>query len=326
MLEIAIEGERQVLTASGGWSKQDNVRRADDDMHMQVYCEMLGVIRGVESFLPYLRGKAVLHLTDCAPVCAVAEAGSGPSEFLQQHALQLWRLTTQWGIHMVTGWVPGDDMVSSGVDYWSREGAIDTHNEACTDEAWQLAATLAKLHGVNLGVDWFAMPGNARCERFWSRHHSLGCEGVDAMKAPSWAEFPCDGCGCPHDQGAFLFPPLPMAAAVVDKAKRDGAKGVAILPYCPNSKWWPVLAEACVEIIELPQAPIMHLPNADASYARMNWKMCCFDFRPDKVFVHSQCKPARRWQRGTPSPEELHHKRHLLTLLAAVDQGSTQHA
>ena len=53
-------------------------------MHMQVYCEMLGVIRGVRSFLPYLQGKAVLHLTDCAPICSVVRLGSGPSAYLQK--------------------------------------------------------------------------------------------------------------------------------------------------------------------------------------------------------------------------------------------------
>ena len=115
------------------------------------------------------------------------------------------------------------------------------------------------------------------------------------MKAPSWAEFPCDGCGCLHDQGAFLFPPLPMAVVVVDKATRDGARGVAIMPFAPNYKWWPALAEACIEIVELAQAPIEPLANADASYARVNWRICCFDFRPDRAFVQSQCKPAERW-------------------------------
>ena len=159
-----------------------------------------------------------------------------------------------------------------------RAGAIDTHNVTATDVVWQLARTMAASHNMTLDVDWFAMPENAKSGRFWSRTHSHGCKGVDAMKAPSWAEFPCDSCGCLHDQGAFLFPPLPMAAVVVDKAKRDGARGVAIVPFAPNSKWWPALAEACTEIVELPQAPIEPLANADASYARVNWRICCFDF------------------------------------------------
>ena len=117
-----------------------------------------------------------------------------------------------------------------------------------------------------------------------------------------------------------------MAAAVVDKAKRDGARGVAIMPYNPNSKWWPALVEACSEVVDLPQAPIEHLSNADATYVRVNWKMCCFNFGPDKAFVSTQCRPAQRWQSNTPSPEELHHKRRLLTLLAAVEQAGQSFA
>ena len=88
------------------------MRRREADLHLQVYRVMLGVIWGVETFLQYLRGKAVLHLTDCAPVCVVMELGSGPSEFLQQHVLQLWRLTAMWVIHMVTGWVPGEQALA----------------------------------------------------------------------------------------------------------------------------------------------------------------------------------------------------------------------
>lgn len=289
-------------------------------MHMQVYCEMLGVIRGVESFLPYLQGKAVLHLTDCAPICSVVRLGSGPSAYLQKQAVALWRLTSMWGIHMVTGWVPGDDMVKSGVDYWSREGAVDHHDVAITDEAWGMAKRLAQQHNLTLDVDWFAGPRTARCERFWSRHHSNGCEGADAIIAPSWATFPCDTCGCSHDQGAFLFPPPPMAAVVVGKAKRDGAKGIAILPFAPDSKWWPAMAAACLSIITLPAPPIMQPEKADPTYARVNWRLCCFDFNPNHTFVAPQCHPTHRWQRDTPSPEELQHKRHLLTLLAAVAQ------
>ena len=67
---------------------------------------------------------------------------------------------------MVTGWVPGDDMVASGVDYLSRAGAIDTPNLTATEVAWQLARTMAASHSMTLNVDWFAMPENVRCGRF----------------------------------------------------------------------------------------------------------------------------------------------------------------
>eukprot|EP00961_Rhodomonas_salina_P261554 3535155-Rhodomonas_salina.1 len=60
---------------------------------------------------------------------------------------------------------------------------------------------------MQLSVDWFADPHNAKLERFWSREPSVGAEGVDAMKAPSWGRTRCASCGVDHDQGAWVFPP-----------------------------------------------------------------------------------------------------------------------
>ena len=73
--KLSLTGKKKILAAPGQWCKEDNVRRLEADMHQQVYGKMRGVIRGVEAFLLYLRGKAVLHLTDCAQVCVVTELG-----------------------------------------------------------------------------------------------------------------------------------------------------------------------------------------------------------------------------------------------------------
>jgi len=295
---------------------------------LEFWAANLPAMAGVAKPMWSLTGQQLLYhfqnglpgVEACLSTDASMKAWGAVLEFLKGKVV-LHLQTARQSSPLRSGWVQGDEMVRTGVDHLSREGAVDKHEVAVSEEAWQLAQTLATQHGLHLNVDMFASPNTARLPRFWSRLHSHGCEGADALSAQSWAQYPCDQCTAVHDQGVFLFPPPPLASMVVDKAKRDGARGVLVIPYRPDSKWWSVLEQACPPggIIALDHAPV-NLALADASYARVNWRLCCFNFNPDARFVPAQCPPSTRWTRPTPSPSELQHKRHLLALLAAAEK------
>eukprot|EP00961_Rhodomonas_salina_P208763 2817205-Rhodomonas_salina.1 len=61
-------------------------------------------------------------------------------------------------------WIKGDEMLSNGVDFLSREGTVDKHDARVTSWAWELAQRLAAEGGMQLSVDWFADANNAKCE------------------------------------------------------------------------------------------------------------------------------------------------------------------
>jgi hypothetical protein len=276
------------------------------------------MVRAVEAFIKELRGHTVLHLTDCIPVAQATEKGSKNSEVLHRLAVYLWRLCAKWGIHLVSLWIPGDDMVEWGVDELSRELTVDRHDIRVTDQTWAMAKQLAAERNLTLEVDWFADPRNRRLPRFWSKEHSVGAEGVDALKAASWGRTFCPRCREEHDQGAWLFPPIALVNLVVTKLKTERAHGVILVPHRPDATWWTVLKQGCgnsIRTLTSGQAFSMSsLEEPNASYTAVQWRLCCFDFSADPERRRpGQCAGGAT-QASTVSPEELGHRRFLQSL------------
>jgi hypothetical protein len=310
VLEFA--GGREPLKASGRWQTKD-------DSSEQAHREACGTVRAVEAFLAELQGKTVLHLTDCIPVAQAIGKGSRGSEVLHNLALDLWRLCTKWSIHVSSLWIPGDCMVELGVDELSRELTVDRHDVRVTDRAWADAVALAEGLGMRLTVDWFADPRNRRLPRFWSKEHSVGAEGVDALRAASWGRVFCPECRLEHDQGAWLFPPIPLISLVVAKLKTDRAHGVILVPHRPDTTWWTVLRQGCGKNIRsLPHELAVSTASLDepnTAYSVVGWRLCCFDFAADSTRCYpGQCRGGEL-HAGMISPEELGHKRFLQSLL-----------
>ena len=73
-------------------------------------------------------------------------------------------------------------------------------------------------------IDWFASDWSKRMDRFASRYWTVGNEYTDAF-SQVWNE----------DVG-FFHPPLHDLARVMEKVKRDGARGVVVVPDWPGSE------------------------------------------------------------------------------------------
>ena len=72
-----------------------------------------------------MKGKAILHYSDCSCVVKALRDGSTGSDVLQEQALELWQLTSRFGILLLSGWVPGERVI----------GQTDCHDqEARTGE------------------------------------------------------------------------------------------------------------------------------------------------------------------------------------------------
>eukprot|EP00961_Rhodomonas_salina_P074491 1000384-Rhodomonas_salina.1 len=98
---------------------------------------------------------------------------------------------------------------------------------------------------MELHVDAFADEHNKRCERFWAQHPVFGSEVTDAFDATSWGPTWCSECSCQHDQGLWVFPPIPLLAKTVLRLKQDCAHGVLLTPVRRDAAWWPALVRAC---------------------------------------------------------------------------------
>jgi len=63
-----------------------------------------------------MKGKVILHYSDCSCVVKALRDGSACGEVLQEQALELWQLTSRFGILLLSGWVPGDRVIDLGAD------------------------------------------------------------------------------------------------------------------------------------------------------------------------------------------------------------------
>eukprot|EP00961_Rhodomonas_salina_P016960 228400-Rhodomonas_salina.1 len=136
-------------------------------------------------------------------------------------------------------------MLRNGIDFLSREGTVDKHDARATDAVWELAQAMASAGDMTLTADWFSDVNNKRCARFWAREPAPGAEGVDSLRASTWGRDHCLACKRDHDQGAWIFAPIPLMSKVVTKLKVDKAHGVALVAYRPDTVWWTTLELAC---------------------------------------------------------------------------------
>jgi hypothetical protein len=289
------------IRTDAGWTEQrTSVAWGPDDPVIQVQCEAQALASALHLFLGTLRGRIILHATDCAPTVDLPARGSASSQRLQAIALDIWFLCSRHGIHLVSAWLPGEHMLRSGTDALSRAGLDDPHSARLTPAGWDRVTTLASSHGLALTVDWFADHLNRQLPSFWSRTATPGASGTDAFTAPSWHHKTCPSCKSRNAIGSFLFPPVPLLDKVIHRAQHDGACGVIVVPRQVGSVWWPVLLTAA---LGPPAALSPSFVNSDRnscspSYARYPWNIVAFRFGNLPAAQPCPCPPP-------PAPDDL---------------------
>jgi hypothetical protein len=262
---------------------------------VQVQCEAEALHQALLTFLGTVRGAVVLHVTDCKPTLHLPERGSAVSSQLQRTARDIWLLCSTHSIFLYSAWVPGTDLIQTGTDGLSREELVDPHTATLRPDGWTKILELARRCRMRLSIDWFADDINHQLPVFWSRYHTPGSAGADALSAPSWDHSRCDICQQVETTFGFYFPPAPLLDAVVAKAKLDGAGGVIVVPRSVGSVWWPVLSAAAIS--EFQSIPALSLNferrHCSPNLASLTWNCVAFDFskqpRPDLAALSCQC-------------------------------------
>eukprot|EP00961_Rhodomonas_salina_P054505 732275-Rhodomonas_salina.2 len=227
------------------------------------------------------------------------EKGLAKSNVLQDNAVRTAKEAMKCGALPVGMWIPGDKMIEEGVDGQSREGAQAVHDTAVTDQLWDMIKAKANELGMQLTVDWFASAGNARLPRFWTQFEHPDAEGDDALTAPSWGQSACV-CGKQHSIDGHFFPPIPLLNHVFAKLKRDGARGVIVVPATVGEPWYSLLEEAALDKTHLRAKSGVFKQNRSRIYSSTDfeWSIVTFSFG-----VHHYDHGCSRWQdKGASRP------------------------
>ena len=201
----------------------------------------MGRDTGGLAFTPLIQGCVVLHLSDCACVVkALQDGGSATSAHVHRWSLEIWRWCAQHDIILLSGWVPGDEVVRLGADRLSREAGVDTHGYTAGPLMRDAIAVVCRRLGCAPTVDLFASAANKQCPRFCSRFQDVGSETVDAFTRPSWRVSRCV-CGLEHEEELLVFPPTKLLMPVLTRLEREGCKGCIVVPKQPSIPFWSIL-------------------------------------------------------------------------------------
>ena len=121
--------------------------------------------------------------------------------------------------------------------------------------------------GAPITIDWFAATENTLVPRLFARHPEPAAEAADALAQPDWGRSLCPHCCRWHRETVFAFPPLPLLARTLAKARADGIRGVLVVPFTPSHPTWPVLEAASLTRVDGQLNRCIIVPNS-ATYAR----------------------------------------------------------
>eukprot|EP00736_Rhodelphis_marinus_P008539 Rmarinus@m.5301 len=215
-----------------------------DQGHLSINArETLALLHSLGSFLPLLRGRTVLWLTDNATALAYVRNGGGRNPRLTTIAKQIWRMTSTHRIDLLPKFLPGSLNVTA--DRLSRMPHDPTD--------WQLHPKWFRRAEARWGphtVDLFATAANAQLPRFFAGRPQPGCAGVNALAHPWGGEVP------------WIHPPYSLIGRVLRKLRTDGVPNATLcLPVWTAQSWWPLMTSMMVD------TPIL-LPTDESPFLR----------------------------------------------------------
>ena len=220
---------------------------------------------------------------------------------LQAQATELWRTCARLGVLLYSGWIPGREVVRLGVDGLSRESGVDHGDLRTGPLAREGIERWCEDLGWNLSVDLFASPENSLCTRFCTRFQTLRGETVDAFTRSSWSSYDCV-CGGRHAEIVFVFPPDQLLLPVWSRLKRDGAKGMALVPKWVSAPWWSILKSGLVrDMKNIPGSDVRAVSNDESRGRRTDperlrtrdYVLVAFDFAGGTLTLSPPCAQAR---------------------------------
>ena len=222
------------------------------------YLELLAAFIALKCFEKKVSGKHVrLMLDNTNAISWINKMGTSRSESGNQLTFAVWEWCRERGIWLSAAHIPG--VLNTEADEESRK--INTDTEWKLDSQ-VLQSALKELECFPT-VDLFASRLNTQFERYVSFRPDPEAFAVDAFSI-SWQSLQF-----------YAFPPFSVIARVLQKARRDKARGVIVVPRWPTQVWWPVLGAMMVaEPIHLPSsASLLSLPSHPGQTHRLLPKM-----------------------------------------------------
>ena len=269
---------------------------------VQVYRETLAGLLAVRAVSQeFALGQYVVVVRgDCRGALSAFRKGSYRSPLMQDVALsfnQLFMRTA--GKPPLLLHAPGVTLIAEGVDALSREVAAARLLGSSTGKLRRLVTAEAARLGAVITIDLFATADNTIVPRFASLHSEPLTEWVDALSMPSWAQSRCPHCGQAHDEFAFLFPPAALVSHALAKARADGLRGVAVIPFTPSAAFWPGFASASRSRSDDSFDPCVVVPASDAYVSDVTTlrgaqrlAIMAVDFSAGATYRLSPAKPA----------------------------------
>ena len=198
--------------------------------------EMMAVQLALEEFQMFLSQKSVLLCTDNMTVaCYINKQGGARSPTLSQKAELILLFCQQHEIVLSARHVPGKLNILA--DSLSRAHMVLTTewtlSHAVCRSVWEL--------WFHPHIDLFATRFNHRLPLYVSPVPDPAAWAIDALSL-SW-----------HGLLAYAFPPFPILAKVIRKARLDNASLVLVAPRWPAQPWFPDL----LSLVHVPPVPLV---------------------------------------------------------------------
>lgn len=197
--------------------------------------ELRTLQRGLECFATLLRGKVCQIEQDNSCSAVYATKGGGPVIELLAISRQIWETAVKIGTDLLpTQHIPR--ALNEVADFGSRNFEKEDYG-LCAEKFLKLSKKWGPF-----SCDRFADDFNTRLPVFNSRWLCPAAAATDCF-SQRW------------DGREYLFPPISMLAAVVDKIRNERAKGLLIAPY--NKQLAPLLEGIGIRDIE--DLPLVYL-------------------------------------------------------------------
>ena len=279
-----------------------------DPLEAQVHRESAGapmVLKFLRSAMD-LKGWHVLFVNDCLPVILALRKGSH-SIRLQENAEEVTLGLLEAGAKGTFLHIPGMEMVASGTDGASRDGARNVIGPYSTAVGRERISEFLKLHGWKATIDLFAADSNKFTERYVSWTDEPNSEAVDAFSLPSWDQSVCPR-GKSHWETAFIFPPKKLEKAIFKRARSDGIQAIFLLvPTAYTAGYWKGLRAHSVAQLQL-TSPKAEFHNPQGTMG--NHTLFLVDFSDADSTSAASCGQdhLRRGRRQRLSPLELEER------------------
>lgn len=228
------------LKSHGYWTDQDKL------FHIN-YLELLAAFIGLKTFASDLSNcEILLRIDNTTAIAYVNKMGGTKYPHLNSLARELWQWCENRGIWVYASYISSNE--NAIADKESRR----SHSEI----EWELSDIAYRTIVKKLGspeVDLFASRANAKCQNYVSWYPDPDALSIDAFTLKWDATF------------FYAFPPFALLSRSLQKIKREGGRGIVVVPWWPSQPWYPLFESmvTSVKVVFAPHHNLLQSPFRD---------------------------------------------------------------